>query len=212
MRVLMISLISVLLVTSLLVTSIGPVQQRQASWQSEISSEEYAIYAVVVGWMFSNVKGALGLQLNDKTLVIGDQTVSDSFAAVVGENEGKKVKRAFSTLASQETIDDYVAKNSKSHQLTKSLDLKLKYTIVPKENIEQIFKIRPGAWEEFFRQFHDSTGFIELSRAGFNSGGTQAIVYAQHLCGGLCGTGHHLLLVKKNKEWIVKKAVMAWVS
>ena len=49
------------------------------------------------------------------------------------------MKQQFTSI-SQETIDDYAAKNAKSHQLTNSFDLKLKYTLAPKEKIEQIFR------------------------------------------------------------------------
>jgi hypothetical protein len=61
-------------------------------------------------------------------------------------------------------------------------------------------------------KFPDSGGYIALSRAGLNSRGDQAVVYMRHVCGGLCGSGHYLLLVKKNKEWVVQKHFMAWVS
>jgi hypothetical protein len=30
--------------------------------------------------------------------------------------------------------------------------------------------------------------------------------------GGLCGSGHYLLLVKKNREWVVQQTFRAWVS
>jgi len=105
---------------------------------------------------------------------------------------------------------DYVAKNAKSHQLTKSLDLKLKYTLIPKEKIEQIFDGLPSS--EFYRQFPDSGGYIALSRAGLNSRGDQAFVYMRHTCGGLCGSGHYLALVKKNGEWVVQKGFRKWIS
>lgn len=109
-------------------------------------------------------------------------------------------------------LSEFGKKSITSDQLTKSLDLKLKYTLTPKEKIEQIFKSGLDGWDEFYRQFPDSNGLVGLSRAGINSRGDQAFVYMAHQCGGLCGSGHYLLLVKKNKEWIVQKKFMAWVS
>ena len=108
-------------------------------------------------------------------------------------------------------IDDFVTKNAKPHKLTKSFDLKLKYILTPKEKIEEVFN-SPGQWNEFYRQFPNSNGLIGLSRAGFNSSGNQALVYIEHNCRGLCGTGHYLLLAKIDQRWGVQKKFMAWIS
>ena len=198
-------------ISALLASQVVQVQSQQAGDHSNIPAEEYAIYAAVIGDMFPGDKGASDSQPKVKLLVIEDGTVNNNFAAVVGQNEGKIVKQEFSSI-SQETVDDYVAKNAKSHQLTKSFDLKLKYTLISKEKIEQIFKSGLDRWGEFYRQFPDSGGLIALSRAGLDSGGNQAIVYISHSCGGLCGTGHYMLLVKNGQRWKVQKKFMAWVS
>jgi len=88
----------------------------------------------------------------------------------------------------------------------------LKYTLIPNEKIEQIFKNGLDGWSEFYRQFPDSGGLIALSRAGLDSSGNQALVYMRHSCGGLCGTGHYMLLVKNEQRWVVQKKFMAWIS
>ena len=194
-------------ITALLVTCAIPVQSRQAGGQSDIPAEEYAIYAAVIRDMFAGDKVSSDSQTKVKMLVIEDRTVRNRFAAITKEDEGSKL-RNISSL-SQETIDDYVAKNAKSHQLTNSLDLKLKYTLAPKEKIEQILKI---GWDEFYKQFPYSGGLIKLSRAGLNPGGNQAVVYIEHGCGGLCGAGHYLLMVKNDRGWVVQNKVMAWIS
>jgi hypothetical protein len=200
------------LTSALLASQVVQVQSQQADDHSNIPAEEYAIYAAALGDMFPGDKVSSDSQSKAKLLVIDDQTISNNFAATVGEDGWKRVKQEFSSVISQETIDDYVAKNAKSHQLTKSFDLKLKYTLVPKEKIDQIFKNGPGGWGEFYRQFPDSVGLIALSRAGLNSGGNQAFVYISHGCGGLCGSGHYMLLVKNGQRWVVQKKFMAWVS
>jgi hypothetical protein len=200
-----------LLVPALLVISIGLVRSRQAGDQLSIPAEEYAVYAAAIGDMFAGDIVTFDTQSKVKILVIEDKTVSGAKADIGEENEEERLKQVgFSPILSQETIDDYVAKNAKSHQLTKSLDIKLKYTLIQKEKIEQTFDGSPSS--EFYRQFPDSGGYIALSRAGLNTSGDQALVYMHHICGGLCGSGHYLLLVKKNREWEVQKHFRAWVS
>jgi hypothetical protein len=199
------------LLSVLIVISVGLVQSQHAGDQSNIPAEEYVIYAAVIDNMFARDKASSDSQSKVKLLVIKDRTFNNT-SAIRGEEEGRRVKQEFSSIISQETIDDYVAKNAKSYQLTKSFDLKLKYTLIPKEKIEQIFKSGPGGWGEFYMQFPDSGGLIALSRAGLDSGGNQALVYITHSCGGLCGSGNYLLLVKKDKGWVVRKKFTAWVS
>jgi hypothetical protein len=109
------------------VISVGLVRSRQAGDQSGIPAEEYAVYAAVIGNMFADDKVSFDTQSKVKMLVIEDRTVSE--ATDGGGNDAERLKAGFSTIISQETIDDYVTKNAKSHQLTKSLDLKLKYTL-----------------------------------------------------------------------------------
>jgi hypothetical protein len=206
MKFLMPSLLSVLLVIS-----IGLVRSRQASDQPGIPADEYAVYAAVIGNMFAGDIVTFDTQSKVKMLVIEEWTVRGANADMGEENEGERLKQVgFSPILSQETIDDYVAKNAKSYQLTKSLDIKLKYTLIPKEKIEKIFDGLPSS--EFYRQFPDSGGYIALSRAGLNTRADQALVYMHHICGGLCGSGHYLLLVKKNREWVVQQHFMSWVS
>ena len=123
------------LIAALLATYVVPVQSQQAGDQPVISSEEYAIYAAVIGHMFAGDKVSFGSQAPVKMLVIEDWTVSDGFVSIAKQDGGSRMKQEFTSI-SQGTIDDFVAKNEKSHQLTKSFDLKLKYTLAPKEKIE----------------------------------------------------------------------------
>jgi hypothetical protein len=76
----------------------------------------------------------------------------------------------------------------------------------------RIFKSGLNGWDKFYRQFPNSLGIISFSRAGLNSKGDQALVYMARGCGGSCGSGNYLLLVKKNGEWIVQQKFMVWVS
>src|SRR5215510_6787185 len=220
MKFLITSLLSALLVTSACRAQsrqagdqsprqAGDQSKRQAGDQSKIAAEEYAIYGAVIRNMFAGDRVTFDTQAKVKLLVIEDRTVSEHFNAAAGENETERLKQIFSPPISQEIIDDYVAKNAKSHQLTNSLDIKLKYTLIPKEKIKPITGLDS---DEFHKQYPDSGGYISLSRVGFNANSDQALAYMQHVCGGLCGSGHYLLLVKKNKEWVVQKQFVSWES
>src|SRR5215471_11863635 len=217
MKVLLIALISSLFMTSACrAQSQQAVNQstheasdqstHQAFDQSNMPAEEYAIYAVAIGNMFAGDKGSSDSKA--MSLVIEDQTNGYTFAN--GRYERSDLNKHFPDI-SKEAIDDYGVKNAKSYQLTKSPDLKLKYTLITKEKIERIFKSGLNGWDKFYRQFPNSRGIISFSRAGLNSQGDQALVYISRGCGGRCGSGNYLLLVKKNGEWIVQQKFMVWV-
>src|SRR5215217_7791371 len=101
---------------------------------------------------------------------------------------------------------DYRARNKESVRLKESFQLNIKYVLVDKKEIEKIFN--GGRWEEFYKRYRDSGGFISLSRPGFNPAMNQALVYIAHACGGLCGTGHYVLLEKSVDGWKVIKRSM----
>ena len=55
-------------------------------------------------------------------------------------------------------------------------------------------------------------GFLRFSRVAFSRSATQAFLYVEHSCGGLCGTGHHVFLSNEDGKWVVKKTYMLWIS
>jgi len=53
---------------------------------------------------------------------------------------------------------------------------------------------------------------MSLSRIGFNSSKTQALVYVANVCGGLCGTGEFYLLGKVDGKWKIQNELIVWIS
>ena len=75
-----------------------------------------------------------------------------------------------------------------------------------------MFKGGVNGWEKFYKRFPDSGGIVGVSRVGFNLETNQALVYVEHGCGDLCGTGHYMLLDKGESGWKVAKRYMSWIS
>jgi hypothetical protein len=201
MKFFMASLISVLLAAQC--APARSLQSRRTGDQSVITAEEYAIYAAAINNEYASIS-------EDKTLVIVDWTSSDVSDPFDWGRDKERLKKEFSSI-SQEIIDDYEKINAKSYQLKDSLNLKLKYALTPREKIREIFKRDPGG-SEFHKQFPNSPGTTHVSRVGFNSTGDQALVYVSHICGPLCASWSFVLLVKKDKEWVVQKQFVARVS
>ena len=195
------------------VIMIGAVAQGspRTARQSEIPAEEYAVYSAVIAEMFAGGKVTFDTGSKVKILVIKDHTVRDPFRGDVEIRDWKDLKEQFSSIT-QETIDDYAAKRKEAYQLQDAFDPKLKHTLFKKAEFEEMFKDIMGGWEAFYKRFPDSGGFVGFSRVGFDPAMNQALVYVEHGCGSLCGTGHYVLLDKGEGGWKIAKRFMAWIS
>jgi hypothetical protein len=69
-----------------------------------------------------------------------------------------------------------------------------------------------AGWKDYFKRYPKSSGYWSFSPVGYDTKGSEALVYVGHHCGGRCGTGQLELLAKENGHWIVKNRVMLWIS
>jgi hypothetical protein len=87
--------------------------------------------------------------------------------------------------------------------------------LVSDKEIAEIFRDGPSLqhlWESFYRRYPGAPGLIGASRVGFNSDATEAVVYIELRCGGLCGSGYIAHLHKSVWGWKVKRVEHLWVS
>lgn len=55
-------------------------------------------------------------------------------------------------------------------------------------------------------------GIFVVSHVGLNLKKTEALLYVDHLCPGLCGGGAYVLMRKANGVWLVVGQRATWVS
>jgi len=65
---------------------------------------------------------------------------------------------------------------------------------------------------DFEARFPNSFGFFVVSHVGLNLNKTEALLYVDHFCGGLCGGGDYVLMRKVNGVWHIVERHMTWVS
>jgi hypothetical protein len=68
---------------------------------------------------------------------------------------------------------------------------------------------KPG---DFEAKFPDNFGYFVVSHVGLNLNKTEALVYVDHFCGGLCGGGGYILMRKVEGVWHVVDHNDTWVS
>lgn len=61
-------------------------------------------------------------------------------------------------------------------------------------------------------RLRESLGFFVVSHIGLNLNKTEALLYVDHFCGGLCGGGEYVLMRKVNGVWHIADRHGTWVS
>lgn len=95
-----------------------------------------------------------------------------------------------------------------------SLDIPRHVTIVSDSLLREIFSsgVR-GGWEDFRRRYPRRDGCERLSPVAFSADSTEAMVYREVHCGGLCGDGTlYWLRRSSDGRWSVIGSLMFWVS
>ena len=171
--------------------------RRQSDSDDGVSDEDYEIYSSVIKQTY--------VQPSTKLLIIEERTFRYDFA--VDNDEPWRDKKKGLTI-DQSAVEDYEAKNNQKWLLNKaSFKLSVKIELITDLDLKAIFHGNWGdlQWINYYRRFPDSRGFVMLSRIGFNTTHTQALLYVGSRCGPGCGDIHFLLLEKANGTWTTKK-------
>jgi hypothetical protein len=173
-----------------------------------LSAEDYAVYSAAL--LDRGKPEDPEERWDDKPdLIISD--VTDS-----GE-DGKSgmwgFRSASNQLPNNDTVDHFNLRRRISCHLNPQLDITISYRFLSEAEHDRIFKKKGVAgWEEFYKKYPKSSGYWNFSPVGYDSKEGEALIYVGHYCGGLCGTGHLVLLAKENGRWAVKNRVMLWIS
>jgi hypothetical protein len=181
----------------------------------ELENEEYAIYSQAIANQF--VRDGVD------RIVVADHTLMEFPPIMMGMTQFgnspgmQKLRRAMA----KETLQDYEKKNKSSVTLGGKFQLKVPVVLISEVERDQIFLVgnagkkgtlNPNGLDEFHRLYPKSQGFMTLSRIGFNSKKTQALLYIGNLCGGLCGAGEWFLFAKEGNSWKIEYVATVWVS
>ncbi|HEX6188542.1 MAG TPA: hypothetical protein VFZ40_10715 [Pyrinomonadaceae bacterium] len=126
----------------------------------------------------------------------------------------EQVEKMIGPSLLKETVADFAIKNERSAALTNRFQLKAAVVLISRDEVRGIFgdSDLDEAWKVFHARYPKAGSIVNLSRVGFNTKKTQALIYYAYFCGGLCGQGQYILLTKKDDKWVIEKEVMAWIS
>jgi len=112
-----------------------------------------------------------------------------------------------------QAVDDYVRVNQRKWRLDRKFKLDMSYTLFDPQRVTSIWG--EAQWRQFYVDYPESKGIIDLSAIGFNADKTVAIFSVGRWCGPLCGEGGHQFLQKKDGKWIPfqwKGEACHWIS
>jgi hypothetical protein len=201
--------------TCLFFLSLALSSQNPSAPNPEPRDDEYTIYSEVIQTEF----GKEGVE----RIVIGDHTLMGLPPVMMGMTQfGSSANmQKIRDTAAKETLQDYDQKNKSSIPLDSKFSLRVPLVLMSEAERDRIFQVKgkgekrsgnPKGFEEFYRLYPKSPGFVTLSRVGFDAVRTQALVYVGYLCGGLCGDGKFFLLVKEGGVWKIQHVAMTWIS
>ena len=197
--------ISRLLVVICLTASLcsgGPVACNKRSTQNcVITSEDYAVYSSVFLDLDKQRNSADKMEM-----IISEATVS-------GEDhllDLQKIRQSTKD-APEATVVSFNVQRKRACNLQPQLSGSISYRIVSPEDLDKHFMRGRGMWESFYKEYPKASGIVRLSPVGYNVEATEALVYIEHSCGGLCGAGYLVLLARQDGRWIVKDQITLWV-
>jgi hypothetical protein len=167
----------------------------------DIETEEQAIYTAV----FEELYGEPQMYV-----IMSDTAVS--IQGVEGMDAALETIGAQMTGVDEETAASFRDRNEASFPVPANMDLDLPYVLLTSTEMDQIFDINTSSWDVFYTRYPNSPGITTISRIGFNTDYTQALVYTGTMSHWLAGAGFYIFLEKSSGEWLVMTKVMAWIS
>jgi len=179
--------------------------------QVDEHNEDYAVYSALL---------MKQIRAEAKIAVIEDQTISNYPGGPQYQKDATSLLARYQQLSTwgnsilqESTAEDYLLKNQISSTIPIELRLQIPYVLLTEQEVKQLFnRDLVQSWKAFYDRFSGSDGKYRLSRVGFSSDLTQALVLVAHGCGPLCGTGYFALLTKGNGVWSIHDTLLIWKS
>lgn len=130
-----------------------------------------------------------------------------------GKSENQMISYLRENLegVSEDTLNDFLAKNRERHPVEPDFDPEGRLTCVGEREFHHVFRDGEG-WERFRRMFPDSDGTLRFSRVGLDRDVTQALIYAGQQFDWNVGSGGYRLFSKTDGSWTESGKVGTWIS
>lgn len=168
----------------------------QAEFPSDIEDDEYLVYGALA-------QGASDLRSSAPAnarvaFVITDHTKPPH----IEEQMLSRVRLEIPQI-DDSTVADFVRRNESSYPIEHRIATTLPYVLLSDLEFKQILAHDRGMFAAFFWRYPGVSGIAGLSRVGFSADRNQALAYADHTCGTLCGGDALYLLSRQDGVWSI---------
>jgi hypothetical protein len=109
-----------------------------------------------------------------------------------------------------DALQNHAQRNAQAATIERKLSMDVDYALLGQKEIEDLLTL--GGYDELYRRYPKCNGVTTLSRVGFNSTRSMAVVYLSMTPGYLAGSGWAVLLRKISGKWGVTASTIVWVS
>jgi hypothetical protein len=162
---------------------------------------QYDIYSEVLSNFFSGGAGEKG----SDQIFVSDHTPVQSGRAKSGLQKSindRWLIGRFSESLEQETVDDYEKNRAGVVHFGARFSPALHVVLLSDDELTRIVRQSSGGLPESYRG-----GIVTLSRIGFNSDQTQALVSMDYFCGPFCSAQEMFLLLRSGSAWHVLRKI-----
>lgn len=202
-----------------LAAAVVPPQTESGSTAAPIDDpRDYEVYSALIEQKAHINHGGEGPRMAT-LVVISEETVGGmrmldgGTEAAKYEEQRKRYLKENLKYLTQDLYNNFSTVNEKRYRLERKLDIKMEYRLYTDKDDEALSgKGFKEFWPAFYSRYPGSSGIMSLSRVGYSPDGNAAMVYVGVSCGGLCGAGYDIILVKEDGKWKIKEGVMLWIS
>lgn len=175
--------------------------------QTGVSAEEYAVYSTYLNGIEINPNDGKTVRLiviNNHTATIASSCSQDNIAKY-------NIKIAKDEL--RPLFEDLQTRSRESVPIERLFNIRHDYVLLGESNFSAFFKVKDlEGWEDFYKKYPNSSGYVSLSRVGFNTTFTKALIFRSESCGSLCGSGDYILFEKTDGKWKDVGRFNCWIS
>jgi hypothetical protein len=175
----------------------------QCSCGSSIDKEESSVIRTYVD---SNLKRLFGYDESD------DRPLKVIYVSSVTAEFQPRWLEDFSKLGlgvRPDTADSFLRRNDREYDVNSLLSFSIPYVIIPQAKIKRV--LDQGGWDSVSREYPALHGILWFSRAGFDKGSTQALLYV--ISGSRLGAEAWLMLMQKEHGiWREVGRTMIWTD
>lgn len=164
---------------------------------------DYSVYSAILNQGFDRI---------DKPLVV-EQTTDTSQSLSFDDNA--YVDRIEPEGIGKAVYNDLIIQNDSIGTLENKFEISPRQVqLITFSDLQAAFLIDDvnGGWDEFYKKYPDSEGYIRFSKVGFNTDKTEALVEYAYVFGNLGADGGFVYLERESSGWILKKFVPVWAS